>query len=328
MNKVLSVSYIPPEVVSKFNGVLDIDSPTLEKWVYTPEEVQAKVGSVDAYMGPANKEMIDKISENVKIIGTASAGFDHIDHRYAGEKGISVTNAPQATTEVTAELAITLLLCVARRIPNYMKYMTKIGKCAPPSPYKPSIDNAAIPTTPYGKVLGIVGFGKIGKAVARKAQGLGMSVIYYDIYRASADVEKDMNVKYVEFDELLKTSDYVTLHCMYLPELHHMMNAEKFALMKKDAYFINAARGPLMDEKALIEALKNKTIRGAGLDVFELEPVVSPELFEMDEVVITPHVGTLTYENRAQMVTDCLSAIVDFFAGKDVATVVNKEYLK
>ena len=156
-------------------------------------------------------------------------------------------------------------------------------------------------STLKGKTIGIVGFGRIGKEVARKVKAFDANIIYHDVMRADEASEEALGAKFVSFEELLQTSDYVTVHCPYLPESHHLFDEKAFGMMKQNAYFINVARGKVMDEAALIKALKSGKIKGAALDVFENEPEISEELFEMDNVVLTPHVGSFVAEVRRNM---------------------------
>ena len=180
----------------------------------------------------------------------------------------------------------------------------------------------------YGRTLGIMGFGRIGKMVCRKAQGLGMRVIYYDKFRASQEVEKEYDVTYMEFDEVVKNSDCITLHMPYIPENHHIINQEVFQKMKDSAYLVNAARGAVVDEKALAEALASKVIKGAGLDVYEDEPNVSPELLKLDNVTLTPHIASCTLKARMGMCEEALKGITDVLNGEKPYNVVNPEVLK
>jgi lactate dehydrogenase-like 2-hydroxyacid dehydrogenase len=326
MKKVLFPFVLPKEVKDAYKDKLEIISP--EKGPFSPTEMAKYLAEVNAIVAFTNKQMIDS-APKLEFLCSFGAGYDSIDYVYAGEKGIPVSNAAHATTQPTAELTIAIMLCLSRRILNYNRFMKAQDKCAAGAgAFAPPIDNAQSATPVHGKVLGIVGLGKIGKAVAEKAKGLGMSVVYNDVFKASADVEKAYGVKYVKFEELLKMADYVTVHCPYAPETHHLMDEKAFGLMKPTAYFINAARGKVMDEKALIKAIKEKKIRGAALDVYEDEPIVNTELFEMDEVVLTPHIGTTTYESRCKMALEVLENCYKFFQTGNLDTIVNKQWLK
>jgi lactate dehydrogenase-like 2-hydroxyacid dehydrogenase len=284
------------------------------------------LSDADAFLGTVfSREMIDNAPQ-LEIISCLGAGYDNIDYKYAGSKGIWVMNAPYATTQPTAELTIALILCLSRRILNFNRFLCKTGKVGGYSPFVEPFDNAPSPTVIFGKTLGIIGLGKIGKAVAAKAKGLGMNVIYYDAIKASQDIEAELGARYVSFEELLKESDVVTLHTPYTNENHHLMDVEQFKLMKNTSYFINAARGKLMNERALIEAIKNREISGAALDVFEMEPEVTKELFSMDEVLITPHIGTAAAESRRLMACEALDGICTYFTTGESKTIVNREF--
>ena len=327
MKKILMGMNIPEEVAKLYSDRFELVYPDKEDGRFSPEEMAEYLKDASGYLGGLlNAAMIDGAGK-LEIASSFGAGYDGIDHKYAGSKGVWVMNAPGGTTEPTAELTITIMLCLTRRIFNFNKNMKAIGRCAPAGgAFASAFDNAAGATMAFGKTLGIVGFGKIGKAVARRAAGLGMKVIYNDVIRAPEGLEKEMGVTFVEFEDLLKTSDYVTVHTFLSPETRGLMGAEQFKLMKPTAYFVNVGRGGLMDEKALIAAIKNKEILGAALDVFELEPEVSPELFEMDEVVITPHIGTSTRESRINMAVEALDGIAAQLEGKESPTIVNREY--
>jgi len=327
MKKIVIAGSLPDEVASKYNKEFILVMPPAGGR-FTQEDLTKELVDAHGYIGgPLTKDMIDK-APLLEIASSNGAGYDAIDHIYAGEKGIWVMNSPHKTTKPTAELTITLMLCLSRRIFNYYNVTKKAGRCAGVTPFADAVDSAPAATPVHDKVLGIVGFGKIGKEVAKRAQGLDMEVIYYDVYRAPEALEKELKVKYVPFEELLKTADYVTLHCVMSPENYHLMGAEQFKMMKPTAYFINCGRGKLMDEKALIEALKNKEIRGAALDVFEFEPEISPELFELESVVIAPHIGTATRESRIGMAIEAMDGITTQLKGGESPTIVNREYFK
>ena len=327
MKKILTASRLPDEVASRYDKEFTLVMPP-EGGRFTQEDLKANLADAHGYLGgPLTKDMIDN-APLLEIASSNGAGYDAIDHIYAGEKGIWIMNSPHKTTKPTAELTITLMLCMSRRIFNFYNMTKKLGRCAGASPFVDSIEGAPAPTPVHDKVLGIVGFGKIGKEVAKRAQGLDMEVIYYDVFRAPEALEKELKVKYVPFEELLKTADYVTLHCVMSPENYHLMGAEQFKMMKPTAYFINCGRGKLMDEKALIAALQNGEIRGAALDVFEFEPEISPELLEMGSVVIAPHIGTATRESRIGMAIEAMDGITAQLKGGESPTIVNREYYK
>lgn len=327
MKKVLVPFWLPDHIKERYKGKIDIISHPDPMGVYSEKEILERVADVHGLVGKANKTIIDA-GKNLEGICSFGSGYDAIDIKHAGIKGIKVSNAPDGTTAVTAELTITLLLALTRRIKNQSLFITETRRCKSGGGYFAlSFDDAMPAASVYGKQLGIIGFGKIGKAVAKRALGMDMKIKYFDIYKASPEIEDQYQAEYMDFDELLATSDYITLNCLYSAENHHLMNDETLAKMKPGAFLINAARGPLVDEKALVRALKRKHLAGAALDVFEKEPEILNELIDMDEVLLTPHIGTQTYDARCEMATDVLDKLVSILNGEDIPTIVNREYL-
>ncbi len=270
----------------------------------------------------ADKPVIDTAVEHgVKAIANFGVGYDNIDWAYATQRGLPVVNAPTAVTEATAELAASLIFSVMRGIPRYDRQLRQGIWHTPLF----SNENTMI----VGSTLGVVGFGRIGKRVCRKAQGMGMHVVYYDKFRAAPEVEEEFGVTYLPFDELLAESDCVTLHAPYFPENHHMFNAGAFARMKPTAYFVNTARGRLVDEEALCRALERGTIKGAALDVYEKEPnQIYPGLLALDNVVLTPHTGSLTVPCRMAICAEALSGLTAIMEGRVPPNVVNPAVLQ
>ncbi|NMB16921.1 MAG: D-glycerate dehydrogenase, partial [Firmicutes bacterium] len=177
----------------------------------------------------------------------------------------------------------------------------------------------------YGKTIGIVGMGRIGQAMARRAKGFNMNILYYDEYRPDAKLEKELGITYAPFDELLQKSDYVSIHVPLMESTHHFIGERELKLMKKSAYLINSARGPIVDEKALVKALKEKEIAGAGLDVFEDEPELAPGLAELDNVVIAPHIASATVETRSKMATMAAEGCLSVLKGEKPVNLVNED---
>jgi glyoxylate reductase len=210
---------------------------------------------------------------------------------------------------------------VARRLTFLDKKLRHDKKCLPLPPYDDSS------TRLYGKTLGIVGFGRIGQAVGVKAHGMGMKVIYSDVVPAPTETEKLIGARKVSLEELLKTADFVTVHCPYLPENHHLINDKTLALMKPTAYLVNASRGKMVNEAALVRALKAKIIKGAALDVYENEPEIHSDLLDMDNVVLVPHIGTWTYDSRVAMAHESLGGIRDYLNGQTPPNIFNKPEL-
>lgn len=235
------------------------------------------------------KEMIDA-AEKLKAIGRAGVGLDNIDVEYAKSKGIKVINTPGATSISVAELTIGLILAVMRKI-AYADREMRNG--AWPKKKCKGIEM-------YGKTLGIIGIGRIGREVAKRATAFGMKVIYYDVYRPDESTEKELAIEFRELDALVSEADVITLHLPLTPETKHLINKERIEMMKDGAIIINAARGGIVDENALYEALKSGKLYGAALDVYENEPLKESKLFEIDNIVLTPHIGAQAKEGQTR----------------------------
>lgn len=252
-----------------------------------------------------DKQMIDA-AKNLKIISTYGVGFDHVDTEYAKEKEIVVSNCPESVLRPTAELALTMILASARRI-RYYDHTLREGVFLNADEY----DNQGYSIE--GKTLGILGMGRIGQQVARFAKALGMKVIYHNRHQLDEKIEAELDAKYVDFDELIKNADFLSLHAPATDETYHIINADVFKQMKDTAFLINVARGSLVDSDALISALKNDEIAGAALDVFENEPHPRQELVEMDNVIMTPHVGSATHVARFNLSKEAANNVLSFF---------------
>lgn len=251
----------------------------------------------------------DVLSANPKLKAIASMTItpDRIDVTEATTRKIIVTNIPAVVTDATADIAFGLLLAVARRIVEGDR-VTRSGVF--PGSQSNHLAGAAV----SGKTLGIVGFGRIGQAMARRGRGFDMTVLYSDPHALSAEDEQKLGVRLVSFEELLGQSDFISLHPALNEETRHMMGARQFALMKRTAYLINTSRGPIIDEKALVQALTEGRLAGAGLDVYEHEPKIERALLTMNNVVLTPHLGSAVMELRERMahvVVDNIAAIIE-----------------
>lgn len=252
-----------------------------------------------------DKQMIDT-AKNLKIISTYGVGFDHVDTEYAKENEIVVSNCPESVLRPTAELALTMILASARRI-RYYDHTLREGVFLNADEY----DNQGYSIE--GKTLGILGMGRIGQQVARFAKALGMKIIYHNRHQLDEKIETELDAKYVDFDELIKNADFLSLHAPATDETYHIINADVFKQMKDTAFLINVARGSLVDSDALISALKNDEIAGAALDVFENEPHPRQELVEMDNVIMTPHVGSATHVARFNLSKEAANNVLSFF---------------
>jgi len=289
-----------------------------------PREVlMEKVKGIDALLplltDKVDAEVMDAAGENLKIIANYAVGYDNIDVDAATKRKIAVTNTPGVLTETTADMAWALMFAVARRVVEADKF-TRAGK------FKGWGPMMFLGGDVYGKTLGVVGVGRIGSAVAKRAKGFNMRVLYTDVVR-NEEIEKEVGAKKVELDELLRESDFVTLHVPLMPSTRYLIGERELKLMKKTAYLINTSRGPVVEERALVEALRKGEIAGAGLDVYENEPELSPGLAELDNVVLTPHIASASVETRTRMATLAAENIIAFFEGKRPPTIVNPEVL-
>lgn len=283
------------------------------------EEIIEMIKDQDALLCPLSdkidKDIIDA-GDNLKIIANYGAGFDNIDIDYAREKGIVVTNAPAPASAVsTAELAFGLMLAAARKIVSGDK-VTRAGEFYG---WRPTF---YLGSQLKGKTLGIIGLGNIGKNLAKRARAFEMKVIYYSRTRKE-DFEKEFGLEYMEKDDVIKSSDFLSLHTAYVPELHHMISKKELEMMKKSAILINASRGPIVDEEALADALIENKIAGAALDVYEDEPRVNKKLVDLNNVILAPHLGNATFEARLEMGENARDNLIDFKDGKNPKNKVN-----
>jgi len=253
----------------------------------------------------------------VKGVANFAVGFDNMDVKEATKRGIPLSNTPGVLTNATAEMAWALLFAVCRRVVESDAVM-RSGQWPGWGPLQ------FIGGDVTGKTLGIVGSGRIGAAMAMKSRGFEMKVLYTDAYRNEM-LEKELGAKKVEFEELLVTSDFISIHVPLLPETRHLFGAKQFAMMKKTAYLINTARGPVINEAELIEALKNGVIAGAGLDVYEFEPKMVEGLNELNNVVIAPHTASATVSSREGMSRLAAENLLAMLAGKPAPTCLNPE---
>jgi len=242
----------------------------------------------------------------LKVISNYAVGYNNIDTVYAKEKGIIVTNTPDVLTEATADIAILLMLSVSRRAWEAECFMRE-GR------FRGWLPDLFLGTGIQEKKLGIIGYGRIGAAVARRAKAMGMQILYFSRRRLSEEQERTENISYRELDDLISESDVISLHLPYTPEARHIIDARRIARMKQNAILINTARGPLVDETALLSALKERRIFGAGFDVYEHEPQVDPDLLRLSNVSVLPHIGSATVETRSAMtamaIDDCVAVL-------------------
>jgi glyoxylate reductase len=263
------------------------------------------------------------VNPNLRGIANYGVGYDNIDVVSATELGIPVTNTPGVLTETTADLAWALLMTTARKIPQAHNY-TLSGQWRGPGGKVFMGQDIGPGGSNRPKVLGIIGFGRIGQAVMRRSRGFKMEVVAYDPFMKEK-IEQTKGVKYRELNDLLKESDFITIHCPLTKETHHLIGKGELDLMKPTAILINTSRGPVVDEKALVSALKKGKIAGAGLDVYEKEPKLSPGLSKLENVVLLPHIGSLTKDTREQMAVVAAKNALAMLRRKRPPNMVNPE---
>lgn len=259
-------------------------------------------------------------SPQLKVVANVAVGFNNIDVAAATRRKIMVTNTPGVLDHTTADFAWCLLLASARRLVEADRY-TRAGK------YTGWGIMLLCGEDVYGKTLGICGLGRIGRGVAKRARGFDMKILYTDAIRAPVEVERELEAQYVDKETLFREADFVTLHVPLLPETHHYVSAKELALMKKTAHLINASRGPVVDEAALVQALRERRIGGAGLDVYEYEPKLTPGLTELDNVTLAPHIASASVETRTKMAVMAATNLVDALQGRRPPNLVNPEVL-
>lgn len=257
---------------------------------------------------PVDKALIDR-GVNLKLIANYAVGYNNIDVAYALSKGLTVANTPDPVTAPTANLALGLMLDTARRITECDRKLRTLGKAMKVG----VLENLGVSIT--GQTLGIIGLGRIGKALCKRARACGMNVIYNNRRPLYIEEETKLGASFVSMEELLAQSDFVSLNVPYNQDTYHIIGEPELKQMKPSAILINTGRGPLVDEHALVKALQEGTIRGAGLDVFEFGDYPLPELLEMDNVVLTPHIGTQTMDARIAMARAVANNVIGFLEG-------------
>jgi glyoxylate reductase len=274
-------------------------------------------------VGMVNVPITDDImsaAPHLRIVANYAVGFNNVDVAAATRRGVLVTNTPGVLTEATADLAFALLLSVARRVVESDRFLRE-GK------FKGWKADLLLGSDVYGQTLGIVGFGRIGQAMARRGLGFNMSILYSDARRAGPEVESELRAQYVPLDELLRKADYVTIHADLNDQTRHMISERELKLMGPDHYLINAARGPIVDEKALVRALKEGWIKGAGIDVYEKEPQTEPGLTDCWNAVLLPHLGSATVTARAAMAETAAKNLIVAVDGQRPPNLVNPDAL-
>jgi len=287
------------------------------------DELLRRVADKDALICLLTEKVNDELLERapkLRIAATVSVGYDNIDVAACTRRKIVATHTPGVLDDTTADFAFALLMAVARRVVEGDAWM-RAGTW--PGWDLDQLCGGDI----WGKTLGIIGFGRIGRSMAKRSQGFSMRILYSDARRAAAEIERELHAEYVELERLLAESDFVSVHVPLLPETRRLINAATLAKMKPTAYLINTSRGPVVDEAALAAALEAKQIAGAALDVFEAEPKAHPQLVGRKDVILTPHIASASVETRTKMAVMAVENVIALFEGRRPANALNAEIL-
>ncbi|MGA3293398.1 MAG: D-glycerate dehydrogenase [Candidatus Acidiferrales bacterium] len=286
-------------------------------------ELLQRVADKDALVCLLTEKVDEELlatSPGLRIASTVSVGFDNIDVPACTRRKVVATNTPGVLDDTTADFAWTLLMAIARRLVEGDAWMR--------SGTWPGWDlDQLLGGDVWGKTLGVIGFGRIGRGVARRSQGFGMRVLYHDQARVAADVERELHAEFVDLNRLLRESDFISLHVPLLPETRHLVSKDAFGKMKPTAYLINTSRGPVVDEAALVEALEQKRIAGAALDVYEHEPKAHPGLIPRRDVILAPHIASASVETRTKMAVMAATNASALFEGRRPPNALNPEAL-
>jgi glyoxylate reductase len=322
--KIVVTRRIPDPALERLREAGDVWVSPHDRPLQTAELHEAVAGAdiaVTLLHDKVDDAFLDAAGDQLRAVTNVAVGFDNIDVPAATKRGVLITNTPGVLTEATADLAMTLILAVTRRIGEGERL---IRAREPWSWHMFMLLGMGL----QEKTLGVVGMGAIGQSLARRAKAFGMDIVYSDARPASDEVEAELGARRLELDELLAASDVVSIHAPLMDETRHLMNAERLAQMKDTAYLVNSARGPIIDEAALVDALRSGQIAGAGLDVYENEPDVHPGLLELDNVVLLPHLGSATIETRTAMGVLAAKNAIAVLRGERPPTPVNPEVLQ
>jgi glyoxylate reductase len=315
--RVLIANTLPREALALLPAAWEVDlNDTEEPLPYQDlvRRLRGADGLVCHIITPVTDELLAG-APSLKVVANVAVGYNNVDLAAARRRGVVVTNTPDVLTETTADFAWALLMAAARRVVEADRY-ARSGRWT--SWRWELLWGADV----HAKTLGILGFGRIGRAVARRARGFAMRLLYHDAVRADAAVERELGVTYTDRDTILREADFVSLHTPLLPETHHLIDAAALKKMKRSAILVNASRGPVVDEAALAQALREGWIAGAGLDVFEAEPTIHPGLLELANVVLAPHIASASRETRVAMATLAVRNCVAVLEGRPPLTPV------
>jgi glyoxylate reductase len=326
--RILVTQKVPDAAYPLLEEIGDVTANLEEGRIWTYDELLERAPGHD-YLYTLVTDTIDErlliacatATPRLKLVANMAVGYNNIDVAAATRLGIAVTNTPGVLSETTADLAFGLLIAAARRITEAERYL-RAGKFTGWGPLL--FCGAEV----HHATLGLVGIGRIGREVAKRAHGFDMRVIYYARHRLTPEEEARYQLRYASFDELLQQADFISLHTPYTPETHHLIGERELRLMKPTAILINTARGAVVDEQALVRALQEGRIAGAGLDVFEHEPVVEPALLAMEQVVLLPHIGSASLQTRILMATTASNNIRAHALGQTPPNIVNPEVIE
>ncbi|MCI0548884.1 MAG: D-glycerate dehydrogenase [Candidatus Rokubacteria bacterium] len=321
--RILISRMLPEESLEKARARADVDLHVGEQPLLHAELVERLRGrqGLVCLITDTVDEALLAACPDLRVVANVAVGYNNIDVAAATRRGVLVTNTPDVLTETTADFAWTLLMAVARRVVEADRYV-RDGR------FTRWEYMLLLGGDVHGKTLGVVGFGRIGRAMARRARGFGMRILYQDALAADGAVERELGATRVDLPTLLRESDFVSVHTPLLPETRHLIDADALRTMKRTAYLINAARGPVVEEAALVQALREGWIAGAGLDVFEEEPKVHPGLLGLTNAVLAPHIASASSETRRRMASLAVENCLAVLEGRTPPTPVNPEVLR
>ena len=292
--------------------------------VLTRTELEEAIKGIDGLLclltDTIDAELLE-LNPDLKVIANYAVGYNNIDVPACTSRGIPVSNTPGVLDETTADFAWALLMAAARRVVEADRF-TRAGKFQGWGPMLMLGDDI------HGRTLGIIGLGRIGQEVARRARGFAMDILYHSRTRKSKEQERRLGVEYRDLQDLLQESDFVSLHVPLTEKTHHLISRQELKLMKENAYLINTSRGPVVDEEALIKALRSREIAGAGLDVYEKEPEVTPGLKDLDNVVLAPHIASASRATRTRMAEMAAENLLAGLEGREMPNLINPEALE
>ncbi len=314
------INFTGIDILKNYYDVIFIDKTESPTKTLLMQKVKNVYGILCTLSERIDSDIMDAAGSNLKVISTFSTGYDHIDIYAATKRGIYVTNTGNVLSETTADLTFSMILALARKIVEGHLYIMN-GKWK--KGWKPDL---FLGTNVYGSTLGTLGLGNIGRAVAKRAQGFNMKIIYNNRHQLSKTIEDKLNVTFMAFDELLQNSDFLSIHTSLDKNNFHLIDSKELKKMKKTSFLINTSRGSIINENSLIDALKNKWIAGAGLDVFEKEPLPSHnKLLKLENVILLPHLGSATVQTRNRMSEVASINLHNILSNKKPIYLVNTE---